>query len=347
MKRKILLLISAVLVMSLGLVFSATAQETNDNIVDIAAKDDNFDTLHAAIVAAGLADTLASADNTFTVFAPQDAAFEAILADNPDILNTLLADPTGDLTSILTYHVVPGKYMSEDVLAEETLTTVNGEELTISLKNGEPYVDGAKIISVDIPAKNGVIHVIDSVLLPSTVSLPEPVVVDETETVGAETEAAVPAETPAAAAGEVEAVESADAGASDTAELKTIAEVATEAGNFTQLLGALTATGLAETFTLPGNYTVFAPTDEAFEALGDVDLSTDELTSILLFHVVGDTLTRDQLATDDIIPTLDGRPLFVNRDGGTILNISGAEVLVYDIQASNGIIHVIDRVLIP
>ena len=67
----------------------------------------------------------------------------------------------------------------------------------------------------------------------------------------------------------------------------------------------------------------------------------------MMLHVVGDTITRDQLSTDDIRPRLDGRPLFVNRDGSTILDISGAKVEIFNIPASNGIIHVIDRVLIP
>jgi uncharacterized surface protein with fasciclin (FAS1) repeats len=344
MKRKALLLIGAVLVMSLGMVFSAAAQETNDNIVDIAAKSDDFDILHTAIVEAELADTLASADNTFTVFAPQDAAFNALLADNPDVLNTLLADPSGDLTTILTYHVVPGKYMSGDLEDGQMLTTVNGEELTVSLGDDGAFVDDAEIITVDIPAKNGVIHVIDSVLLPSTVTLPEPVVAEETEDETAEEATTEDTTSDDATTEEV----TVDGSADDTsAELMTIAEVAADAGNFTQLLAALDSAGLADTFAQPGNYTVFAPTDEAFEALGDVDLSADELKSILLFHVVGDRLTRDQLATDDIIPTLDGRPLFVNRDGANIMNISGAKVLTYDIPASNGVIHVIDTVMVP
>jgi uncharacterized surface protein with fasciclin (FAS1) repeats len=332
--------------MSLGMVFSAAAQETNDNIVDIAAKSDDFDVLHTAIVEAELADTLASADNTFTVFAPPDAAFNALLADNPDVLNTLLADPSGDLTTILTYHVVPGKYMSGDLEDGQMLTTINGEELTISLGDDGAFVDDAEIITVDIPAKNGVIHVIDSVLLPSTVTLPEPVVVDDTEDETAEDTTTDDGTADDETAEEV-AVDDGAGDDTEGAELMTIAEVAADAGNFIQLLAALDSAGLADTFAQPGNYTVFAPTDEAFEALGDVDLSADELKAILLFHVVGDSLTRDQLATDDIIPTLDGRPLFVNRDGATILNISGAKILTFDIQASNGVIHVIDRVLIP
>lgn len=342
MKRKLILFLSLIMLLSLSVAGTVAAQETNDNIVDIAAKSDNFDTLHTAIVAAGLADTLASADSTFTVFAPRDAAFEAVESAYPGLLGSLLADPEGDLTSILTYHVVPGKYLSGDVLASESLTTVQGEELTISMRNGVPYVNDTPIITVDIPAKNGVIHIIDGVLLPSTVSLPEPEMAAATESTE-EAVGAVVEETPADSS--AAAVEESDV-TEDAGGLKTIAEVAAEAGTFNKLLGALEATGLANTFAQPGNYTVFAPTDAAFEAL-TVSPTADELRNILLFHVVGDKLTRDQLATDDIIPTLDGRPLFVNRDGATILNINGATVVVYDIMASNGIIHVIDRVLIP
>lgn len=340
MKRKALLLISAVLIMSLGMVLGASAQETNDNIVDIVAASNQFDTLHTAIVEAGLADTLASADNTFTVFAPRDGAFNALEEAYPGLLNTLLADPTGDLTSILTYHVVPGKYMSGDVLEAGTLTTVQGEELTITTRGDRVFVNDARVITVDVPAKNGVIHIIDSVLVPSTVTLPEPAaeMPETTETVTTTPAATEPA---AVIDAEISAEEA------NPTDLKSIAEVATEAGSFTRLLDALTATGLAETFAKPGNYTVFAPTDAAFEALGDVNLTESELRSILLFHVVGDALNRDQLATDDIIPTLDGRPLFVNRDGANIVDINGAKVLVYNIPASNGIIHVIDRVMIP
>ena len=99
MKRKALLLLSLVLLLS----FSAmgAAAQTNDNIVDIAAKNSNFDTLHTAVVAAGLADTLASADAQYTVFAPTDAAFGDL---DPALLSAALADPKGALTTVLTYH---------------------------------------------------------------------------------------------------------------------------------------------------------------------------------------------------------------------------------------------------
>jgi uncharacterized surface protein with fasciclin (FAS1) repeats len=342
MKRKALLLVSVFVLLSLTLVTTVSAQtRPNDNIVDIAAKNSNFDTLHAAIVAAGLADTLASADNTFTVFAPTDAAFAALEAANPGILDTVLADPQGLLTTILTYHVVAGEYQSGDVLANATLPSLQGEDLTISLRDGVPYVDDAQITATDILAKNGVIHVIDAVLLPEAITNPAPAV-----------EAAVADEAAEEVAAEDEAVVADEAVeepmADDAAGLKTIAEIATEAGTFNQLLSALTATGLANTFAQPGNYTVFAPTDAAFEALGDISLTESQLRSILLYHVVNDTLTRDQIATSTLIPTLsNGRPLFVERDGSQVLNISGAQVVVWNIPASNGIIHVIDSVMIP
>ena len=322
MKRKALVLLSLVLL--LGFSAMGAAAQTNDNIVDIAAKNNNFDTLHSAIVAAGLADTLASADAQYTVFAPTDAAFGNFGEANPDLLAAALADPRGALTTVLTYHVVAGNYSSAELLEMGTVTTLQGEELTITTRNDNVFVNDARVAMADVPAKNGIIHAINGVLLP----------------------AALTASADATATTDGATSETADT-SSDT-ELKTIAEIATEAGNFTSLLGALQATGLANTFAQPGNYTVFAPTDEAFAALGDVNLSEDELTAILLYHVVNDSLTRDQLATDDLVPTLSGgRPLFINSDDGQIIDISGAKLLVTNIQASNGIIHVIDRVMIP
>ena len=322
MKRKAFLLLSLVLLLSFS-VMGAAAQ-TNDNIVDIAAQNNNFDTLHSAIVAAGLADTLASANAQYTVFAPTDAAFGNFGEANPDLLAAALADPKGALTTVLTYHVVAGNYSSAELLEMGTVTTLQGEDLTITTRNDNVFVNDARVVMADVPAKNGVIHAINGVLLPAAV------------TAGADTTATTDGATS----------EAADT-SSDT-ELKTIAEIAVEAGNFTSLVGALQATGLVDTFTRPGNYTVFAPTDDAFAALGDINLSEDELTAILLYHVVNDSLTRDQLATDDLVPTLSGgRPLFINSDDGQIIDISGAKLLVTNIQASNGIIHVIDRVMIP
>lgn len=344
MKKRVILTLTLVAVFLLTLIGPAAAQEFEPNIVDIAAADGRFDVLHTAIVEAGLADTLASADNTFTVFAPTDDAFAQL---PPALLNALLADPGGALTQILLYHVVPGELTSGDVLASDTLTTLQGGTLDVNMQNGMPYVNDSQIIVTDVQAKNGVIHVIDAVLVPD-IELPavpteEMTMVEATpeETVEPTTEMAEPV---------AEQVEETVSGET----LPTIAEVALANGNFDTLLAALEAAGLAETFAQPGNYTVFAPTDDAFAAIPEARLNQllsdpqGELTDILLYHVVGDELSRDQIATDDLIPTLDGRPLFVNTDANlNVIDISGARVLIWNIPASNGIIHVIDRVLVP
>ena len=133
MKRKALLLLSLVLLLS----FSAmgAAAQTNDNIVDIAAKNSNFDTLHTAVVVAGLADTLASADAQYTVFAPTDAAFGDL---DPALLSAALADPKGALTTVLTYHVVAGNYSGAELLEMGTVTTVSYTHLDVYKRQARP-----------------------------------------------------------------------------------------------------------------------------------------------------------------------------------------------------------------
>lgn len=142
-----------------GLSGFASAGQTGD-IVDVAASNGSFNTLVAAVKAAGLVDTL-KGPGPFTVFAPNDAAFAKI----PEpVLKQLLADKAA-LTKILTYHVVPGKVMAADVKPGK-VKTVEGEEITISVKNGAVMIDDATVIATDVPASNGVIHVIDTVIQP-------------------------------------------------------------------------------------------------------------------------------------------------------------------------------------
>ena len=130
------------------------------NIVDTAIDDGGFTTLVAAVQAAGLVDTL-SGDGPFTLFAPTDAAFDAL----PDgTLDGLLAD-TAALTEVLTYHVVAGNLLAEDVVTHDTLTSVQGEAIDVTA-NGTVMVDGATVVLTDIVCSNGVIHVIDAVMLP-------------------------------------------------------------------------------------------------------------------------------------------------------------------------------------
>ena len=143
------------LALTAGATFGAFAQD----IVDVAAKAGNFNTLVTAVKAAGLVDTL-KGPGPFTVFAPTNAAFAKVPKAK---LDALLADKAA-LTKVLTYHVVPGKVMAADVKTGK-VKTVEGQELTVTTKGGV-MVDNAKVVATDVAASNGVIHAIDTVLMP-------------------------------------------------------------------------------------------------------------------------------------------------------------------------------------
>lgn len=135
------------------------------DIVDTAIAAGKFDTLAAALTAAGLVDTL-KGKGPFTVFAPTDEAFAALPAGT---VETLLKPENKDkLIAILTYHVVPGRYPSGRVAGLEEATTVNGDTVEINATDGAVMVDGANVVKADVTATNGVIHVIDSVLMPGS-----------------------------------------------------------------------------------------------------------------------------------------------------------------------------------
>jgi len=131
------------------------------DIVDTAVAAGDFNTLVTAVKAAGLVATL-KGEGPFTVFAPTDAAFAKVPTDT---LNALLADKAA-LANVLTYHVVAGKVMAADVVKLTSAETVQGQAVSIEVKDGKVYVDGAQVVTTDIKASNGVIHVIDAVILP-------------------------------------------------------------------------------------------------------------------------------------------------------------------------------------
>jgi transforming growth factor-beta-induced protein len=277
--------------------------EPTKNIVEIAASDERFSTLLAALTKAGLVGTLSS-PGPFTVFAPTNDAFAALLAELGISAEELLASP--DLASILTYHVVAGKVTAAEVVQLDKATTVNGKDITIEVVDGNVILNGSiKVIITDILASNGVIHVIDGVLLPPADPKPS------------------------------------------------IVEIAADNPDFSTLVAALQAADLVDALSGEGPFTVFAPTNAAFEKLADslhvevADLlELPKLADILLYHVAEGSVNAEQAVELGSIETLQGAPVQVSvRNGDVFINHS--RVTTPDIEASNGVIHVIDTVLIP
>ena len=310
----------------------AAAEATeNGTIVEVAVAAGDFNTLVAAVGAADLADTL-SGEGPFTVFAPTDDAFAAL----PDgIVDALLLPENKDaLTSILTYHVVSGEVLSTD-LTEGDVATVEGQSVAIGLEGGVT-VNEANVIIADVPASNGVIHAIDAVLLPPDVDA------------AALLESGDDMSDDEAAEDDMAEDEMAE---DDMAEGATIVDVAVEAGTFTTLVAAVEAAGLVDTLSGEGPFTVFAPTDDAFAALpeGLVEallLPENEqlLVDILTYHVVPGVVLSTDLAEGDV-ETVEGQTVAVSLEGGVFIN--DAEVVAADVEADNGVIHVIDAVLLP
>ena len=154
---------------SASLLFAATAfagsyGKDKKDIVDTAVAAGDFNTLAAALTAGGLIDTLKS-DGPFTVFAPTDEAFAKLPAGTVE--NLLKPENKDQLVSILTYHVVPGKVKAADVVKLSSAETANGSDVSIRVKDGKVYVNDARVVATDIGASNGVIHVVDTVILPN------------------------------------------------------------------------------------------------------------------------------------------------------------------------------------
>jgi uncharacterized surface protein with fasciclin (FAS1) repeats len=147
----------------MALVITTAAQAQNRDIVDTAVAAGQFNTLAAALKAAGLIETLKGA-GPFTVFAPTDAAFAKLPQGTVEDL--LKPENKAKLTAILTYHVVPGKVMAADVVKVKNAKTVQGGSLKVNTGGGKVMVDNANVVKTDIAASNGVIHVIDSVVMP-------------------------------------------------------------------------------------------------------------------------------------------------------------------------------------
>lgn len=304
-------LAGAIAVGSLGLpTLNASAQAKD--IVDTAIGAGSFKTLVAAVQAAGLVETL-KGPGPFTVFAPTDEAFAKLPAGALDSL--LKPENKQQLIDILTFHVVAGAVKAADVVKLSEVTTVNGAKAKITVMDGKVMIENANVVTTDIEASNGVIHVIDTVILPP----------------------AKPMLPPTGAAMQ---------------RLPNIVDTAIGAGNFKTLVAALEAAGLANTLKT-GSWTVFAPTDEAFAKLpaGTVEEllkpeNKQQLRDILLYHVARGKLPASQVVKHSGIGMANGvRTLVKAADDGVTIN--GANIVATDIEARNGVIHVIDSVILP
>jgi uncharacterized surface protein with fasciclin (FAS1) repeats len=305
------------LALALLLIVPIAGAAGHQTIVEIAVEDGRFTTLVAAVVAADLADTLSGGE--WTVFAPTDDAF-AKLGLNAG--NVASAFSKAELTDILLYHVLSGDVHSDKAKSlVGDIVMANNEKAGLKYYDGSLYVnDEAKVIIPDINASNGVVHVVDTVILG-----PWPLTDDDMPAVG---------------------------GAADSAAGNTIVDIAVNDGRFETLVAAVVYADLAETLS-GGEWTVFAPTDDAFAKLGlsasniTSAFSKADLTDILLYHVLsgevhsdkaltllGDvTMANNQLAG---LKAFDGS-LFVNDD---------SKVIIPDVNADNGVIHVVDTVIL-
>jgi uncharacterized surface protein with fasciclin (FAS1) repeats len=278
------------------------------NIVQVAQANSQFSILVEAVVAANLQGTL-SQPGPYTVFAPTDTAFAALLAELNVTKAQLLAD-RALLTQVLTYHVLPARVPRSGVPAGQPITTVQGGIFKVDAVNGGLVItDGrnrtANITATDVGASNGVIHVIDKVLLPAN---------------------------------------------------RTVVETAQANPQFSILVQAAVNAGLVPTLNGTGPFTVFAPTDAAFAALlTELNVTAPQLLAntallqrVLTYHVVPGRVLRAQVPVGTPITTVQGGTFTV----GTNLAITDARgrtsnIVATDVLASNGVIHVIDRVILP
>jgi uncharacterized surface protein with fasciclin (FAS1) repeats len=312
LKAKLSLVLAFVMLFGAVPFVSAAGHQT---IVDIAVEDGRFDTLVAAVTATGLADALSGGE--WTVFAPTDDAFAKLGLNASNVAG---AFSKAQLTDILLYHALSGEVTSSK--AKTLLGDVpmaNGKLAGLKYFDGSLYVnDDAKVIIPDINASNGVIHVVDTVILgpwPRT------------------DEAPATAEAASAAGG-------------------SIVDIAVSDGRFTTLVAAVTATGLADALS-GGEWTVFAPTDDAFAKLGlnahnvASAFSKAQLTDILLYHALSGEVNSDKALTVlGDVTMANGKLAGLKYYDGSIYVNDDAKVIIPDVDASNGVIHVVDTVIL-
>jgi transforming growth factor-beta-induced protein len=304
MKKKITII--PVMLLAAVFLFSSCSKEEDTpvleskNIVEVAQEAGSFSLLIQAASNAGLADFLSQEDD-LTVFAPTDDAFVALLSELG--ISSLDDIPAADLAQILSYHVIDSKVMSGDLSTDYVTTLASYGSSNISMyvtvDNGVFINGSVKVTTADVEADNGVIHVVDKVILPPTV-----------------------------------------------------VNHALANENFTTLVQAVIKAGLAEALSSEGPFTVFAPTNAAFDALfaqlrisGIDALSAEQLVPILTYHVVSGKVMSTDLTNTTVGTLNEGKSIKIDLTDGVKINES--RVITADIVGSNGVIHVIDSVLLP
>ena len=305
MKKVKLLFFSLLLISTVTLIACSDDDDNNQpkksTIVDVAKGNPNFSSLVKALTITGLDKTLDSKTALFTVFAPTNQAFADLLVELK--LSSLNDVPKETLSGILLYHVLDGSKMAAAIKTGyySTLSAgpANNTKLSMHVDMTTTMINKrAKITSTDVKADNGVIHVIDKVLLPPT-----------------------------------------------------IVDIAVSNPTFSILVAALTKADLVTTLSGKGPFTVFAPTDDAFKALfkelkvsGIADLSKEQLSPILLAHVVSGNVTSGQLTNGDVQTLNAAKKVKINTSDGVTID-GNIKVVLQDVQGKNGVIHVIDKVI--
>ena len=305
-------------VIALVLVVSSAFAAGDKTIVDIAVEDGRFDTLVAAVVYTDLADALSGGE--WTVFAPTDDAFAKLGLNENNITS---AFSKAELTDILLYHALAGEVSSDKALTLlGDVTMANGQQAGLKAFAGDLYVnDDSKVIIPDVIASNGVIHVVDTVILG-----PWPRVAGEADL--------------------------AVGGGGDAAAGNTIVDIAVNNGSFDTLAAAVVYAGLADALS-SGEWTVFAPTDSAFADLGlnanniSSAFTKAEITDILLYHALQGEVNSDKALTllGDVTMA-NGQQAGLKFFDGSLWVNDYAKVIAADVNADNGVIHVVDSVIL-
>ncbi|HET8723825.1 MAG TPA: fasciclin domain-containing protein [Anaeromyxobacteraceae bacterium] len=303
------------LALSLGAVLTACgdSSDTNpaaptQNVVQLAQGNPDLGILVEAVGAADLAGAL-SGPGPFTVFAPTNAAFAALLTELGVTKAELLANKPL-LTAVLQYHVLGAAVRKDQIPLGKAISPLAGGIFKIDLQAGQAVItDGrnrtARIVATDVPATNGVVHVIDRVILPAD---------------------------------------------------KNIVETAQAISDFSILVDAVVAAGLAPTLSGPGPFTVFAPTNAAFAALlGELGVTKDQLlsdtsllTAVLTYHVIGARVLKADVVPGVQPATVQGETFSISPALAiTDRRARTSNIVTTDVITSNGIIHVIDRVILP